>query len=218
MKKALILLAAVITFSGLQAQELKNYQDSLSYAVGILWGQNIKQQGLEVDATIVGQAIGDVLKNEGNQMDIKSANEILKKHILNKQETAKKKNMSEGMVFLTENAKRKGVTALPSGLQYEVLKEGTGAMPKATDKVTVHYTGTLVDGTVFDSSVQRGEPATFPVNGVIKGWVEALQLMKAGSKWKLFIPQDLAYGERGSGSLIGPYATLVFEVELLEVK
>lgn len=218
MKKAMILLAAIFAFNGVYAQELKNYEDSLSYAVGILWGQNIKQQDLSVDPAIVGKAIGDVLAGHENVMDIKAANDFLKKHITSKQEAAKQKNMSQGRLFLEENGKRKGVVTLPSGLQYEVLKEGTGPMPKSTDKVTVHYQGTLIDGTIFDSSIQRGEPATFPVTGVIKGWVEALQLMKVGSKWKLFIPQDLAYGERGAGGQIGPYATLIFEVELLGIQ
>lgn len=218
MKKAMILLAAIFAFHGVYAQELKNYEDSLSYAVGILWGQNIKQQDLSVDPAIVGKAIGDVLAGHENVMDIKAANDFLKKHITSKQEAAKQKNLSQGRLFLEENGKRKGVVTLPSGLQYEVLKEGTGPMPKSTDKVTVHYQGTLIDGTIFDSSIQRGEPATFPVTGVIKGWVEALQLMKVGSKWKLFIPQDLAYGERGAGGQIGPYATLIFEVELLGIQ
>ena len=211
-------MGALFSLNGLQAQELKNYQDSLSYAVGVLWGQNIKQQGLEVDATRVGQAIGDVLSGGNNLLDIKAANDLLKKHITGKQEADKQKNKGEGQAFLAENAKRKEVVTLPSGLQYEVLKEGTGALPKATDQVTVHYEGKLIDGSVFDSSIQRGEPATFPVTGVIQGWVEALQLMKTGSKWKLFIPENLAYGERGAGSMIGPYSTLIFEVELLGIK
>ena len=133
-------------------------------------------------------------------------------------EVQKKKASAAGDAFLAQNAVRAGVKVLPSGLQYEVLVDGMGEIPKSTDKVKVHYTGTLLDGTVFDSSVQRGEPATFPVTGVIKGWVEALQLMKTGSKWKLFIPQNLAYGDRGAGGQIGPYATLIFEVELLGIE
>jgi len=126
-------------------------------------------------------------------------------------------NKAAGAAFLAENAKKTGVTALPSGLQYEVMKAGTGAKPGPTDKVTTHYHGTLLDGTVFDSSVDRGQPASFPVNGVIKGWVEALQLMPVGSKWKLFIPSDLAYGDYGSPPKIQPGATLIFEVELISV-
>ncbi len=128
------------------------------------------------------------------------------------------KNASEGEKFLADNGRRKGVTTTASGLQYEVLKAAEGAKPTATDSVSVHYHGTLVSGKVFDSSVERGEPATFPVNGVIPGWTEALQLMPVGSKWKLFIPAKLAYGERGAGQDIGPNSTLVFEVELLKIE
>ncbi len=124
----------------------------------------------------------------------------------------------EGQEFLAENGERDGVISLESGLQYEVINEGTGATPALTDKVRTHYHGTLIDGTVFDSSVERGEPISFPVNGVIAGWTEALQLMKVGSKWRLFVPFDLAYGERGAGQDIGPFATLIFEVELLEIE
>jgi FKBP-type peptidyl-prolyl cis-trans isomerase FklB len=125
--------------------------------------------------------------------------------------------IEEGANYLQENAKREGVTTLPSGLQYEVIKDGTGSIPTLEDNVTTHYHGTLVDGTVFDSSVDRGEPASFPVGGVIKGWTEALQLMSVGSKWKLYVPYDLAYGERGAGAQIGPYSTLIFEVELISI-
>ena len=127
-------------------------------------------------------------------------------------------NQAAGKEFLLENAKRDGVFTTVSGLQYEVLAQGSGASPKATDEVTVHYHGTLTDGRVFDSSVERGQPATFPVNGVIPGWIEALQLMNVGSKYKLFIPSDLAYGERGAGQMIGPNSTLIFEVELISIK
>ena len=134
----------------------------------------------------------------------------------------KQKKESESMIedganYLQENAKREGVTTLPSGLQYEVINDGTGPMPTIEDNVTTHYHGTLIDGTVFDSSVDRGEPASFPVGGVIKGWTEALQLMSVGSKWKLYVPYDLAYGERGAGAQIGPYSTLIFEVELISI-
>jgi len=123
----------------------------------------------------------------------------------------------DGKTFLAENAKKTGVVVLPSGLQYKIMAAGTGPKPKATDTVTTHYHGTLIDGTVFDSSVQRGQPISFPVNGVIKGWQEALQLMPVGSKWQLFIPSDLAYGSRGAGGAIGPDATLIFEVELIAI-
>ena len=135
-----------------------------------------------------------------------------------KQKTDGEKNVKDGEAFLAANAKKEGVKTLPSGLQYKVIKSGAGKSPKATDTVKVHYHGTLIDGTVFDSSVERKEPATFPVNGVIPGWIEGLQLMKEGDKWQLFIPAKLAYGERGAGQDIGPNSALIFEVELLEVK
>ncbi len=135
-----------------------------------------------------------------------------------KQKTDGGKNLKEGEAFLAANAKKEAVTTLPSGLQYKVLKSGKGKSPKATDTVKVHYHGTLLDGTVFDSSVERGEPATFPVNGVIPGWVEALQIMKEGDKWQLTIPPKLAYGERGAGGKIGPNSVLVFDVELLSIE
>ena len=127
-------------------------------------------------------------------------------------------NLSQGEVFLTENGKREGVVSLPSGLQYEVIHDGNGETPGNTDTVVTHYRGTLIDGKEFDSSHRRGEPASFPVNRVISGWTEALQLMTVGSKWKLFIPANLAYGERGAGKVIGPHATLIFEIELLEIQ
>jgi len=127
-------------------------------------------------------------------------------------------NLSQGEAFITENGKREGVVSLPRGLQYEVIHDGSGDRPGATDTVVTHYRGTLIDGKEFDSSHRRGEPASFPVNRVISGWTEALQLMTVGSKWKLFIPSNLAYGERGAGKVIGPNATLIFEIELLEIR
>lgn len=219
MKKSMILLVSLFSFSVLNAQELKNAEDSLSYAVGILWGQAIKQQGItSINTDLVGYAIGDALKGEEGKMDIKAANTVLRNYMEQKKAIEKNRNMAEGEAFLRENAKRESVVTLPSGLQYEILREGSGATPVATDRVKVHYEGRLIDGTVFDSSVQRGEPASFGVTQVIKGWVEALQLMQVGSKWKLYIPQDLAYGDRGAGGQIGPYATLIFEVELLDIE
>ena len=128
-----------------------------------------------------------------------------------------KENLEEGLKFLAENRDKKGIVETASGLQYKILEEGDGEKPSPTDEVKCHYHGTLIDGTVFDSSIQRGEPAVFPVNGVIQGWVEALQMMSAGSKWRLFVPSDLAYGERGAGGAIGPNTTLIFDVELLEI-
>jgi FKBP-type peptidyl-prolyl cis-trans isomerase FklB len=144
-----------------------------------------------------------------------------KEMMAKQQELAKKlgeKNKKEGEAFLSENRKKEGIKALPSGLQYKVVKAGTGKKPKSTDTVTTHYRGTLIDGTEFDSSYRRGQPASFPVSGVIAGWTEALQLMEEGAKWQLFIPPNLAYGERGAGSQIGPNATLIFEIELISIQ
>jgi FKBP-type peptidyl-prolyl cis-trans isomerase FklB len=192
--------------------------DSLSYSLGVLIAQNLKQQGLEgVDATSLAKGLEDALKGDSLKIDINTANQNVQNYMQAQQSKKFEKNISEGKKFLDENAKRAGVTTLPSGLQYEVMKAGTGPKPTADQQVTVHYHGTLMDGTVFDSSVERGEPATFGVTQVIQGWVEALQLMPVGSKWKLFIPSELAYGERAAGPTIGPYSTLVFEVELLEI-
>ncbi|MEC8273499.1 MAG: FKBP-type peptidyl-prolyl cis-trans isomerase, partial [Bacteroidota bacterium] len=155
----------------------------------------------------------------GNEVIIneEDANMLLQEYYIELSQKKSQEAISIGQAFLDENAKNEGVITTASGLQYEVINKGTGATPVESDQVTVHYHGTLVDGTVFDSSVERGQPATFPVNGVIPGWVEALQLMNVGSKYKLYIPSDLAYGERGAGGSIGPNETLIFEVELLSI-
>jgi len=205
-------------FGTLQAQNLKTQMDSLSYSLGVLVAQNLKSQGLDqLDANSLAQGLTDALGDGETAVDFNQANAIVQDYMKNKQMEAHKGNIEAGKKFLEENAKREGVKTLESGLQYEVISAGEGASPSATDKVTVHYHGTLIDGKVFDSSVERGQPATFPVNGVIPGWVEALQLMKVGDKWKLFIPHELAYGERGAGQDIGPFSTLIFEVELLSI-
>lgn len=192
--------------------------DKFSYAIGLGIGQNLSSmgiQGLAVDD--FAQAIRDVL--EGNQTAIShnEAREIVNKSFEELEAKMSAVAIEQGKAFLEENKKRPGIVTLPSGLQYEVINEGTGKKPKATDQVRCHYEGTLVDGTLFDSSIQRGEPAVFGVNQVIPGWVEALQLMSEGAKWKLYIPSDLGYGARGAGEMIPPHSTLVFEVELLEV-
>ena len=191
--------------------------DKFSYAIGLGIGQNLSSmgiQGLAVDD--FAQAIRDVL--EGNQTAIShnEAREIVNKYFEELEAKMSAVAIEQGKAFLEENKKRPGIVTLPSGLQYEVINEGTGKKPKATDQVRCHYEGTLVDGTLFDSSIQRGEPAVFGVNQVIPGWVEALQLMSEGAKWKLYIPSDLGYGARGAGEMIPPHSTLVFEVELLE--
>lgn len=208
----------LITLFHATAQKQSESMDSLSYSVGILVATNLKSQGIEdINAQDLSLGISDVINGKNPRINMEDANRILQDYMTQQQDKMKQEANKVGAEFLAQNAKRKGVTVLPSGLQYEIIKAGTGEKPKATDKVKTHYHGTLIDGTVFDSSVNRGEPATFPVNGVIKGWVEALQLMPVGSKWKLFIPYDLAYGERGAGAMIKPYSTLVFEVELLEI-
>ncbi len=215
--KLLIVIIAVCFISNSSWAQNSEKMDSLSYSLGVLIAQNFKQQGLEsVEANEVAEGISDVLAGK-EKMTVEKANEIFGAHMEAKQKDMHKDNVEAGKKFLEENAKRDGVITLPSGLQYEILTEGSGPKPAATDKVTTHYHGTLIDGTVFDSSVERGQPATFPVNGVIAAWVEALQLMPTGSKWKLYCPSDLAYGDRGAGQLIGPFATLVFEVELISI-
>jgi FKBP-type peptidyl-prolyl cis-trans isomerase FklB len=162
--------------------------------------------------------INDVLSDKSEpKISNAEAQKILQEYFSKQQELKSKKAIEEGENFLAENGKKKGVTTLESGLQYEVITKGEGAKPTLNDQVTTHYHGTLIDGTVFDSSVERGQPATFPVSGVIKGWTEALQLMSVGSKWKLFVPYNLAYGERGAGANIGPFTTLIFEVELISI-
>jgi FKBP-type peptidyl-prolyl cis-trans isomerase FklB len=186
--------------------------------LGVNVAKSVKNQGLEsIDSEAIAQAFTDVF--EGNELKIseQESNVILQEYFGKLAQKAQSQNVEAGQNFLAENAKRDGVVTTATGLQYEVLTEGSGDSPKETDQVTVHYHGTLIDGTVFDSSVERGQPATFPVNGVIPGWVEALQLMNPGAKFKLFIPSNLAYGERGTGGAIGPNATLIFEVELISI-
>lgn len=197
------------------AQNLDNKMDSISYSVGYLMGKNLQQQGFEkLNYDDLKSGIIHALENSDTAISELEMQQYFKQAM----DDIEKNKAKEGMDFLNENKKRPEVVALPSGLQYEVIIAGDGAFPKATDKVKTHYHGTLLDGTVFDSSVERNEPISFPVNGVIKGWQEALQLMKVGSKWRLYVPHDLAYGERGAGAQIKPYATLIFEVELLDIE
>ena len=218
MKKILFFLIIGLASFKIQAQNNTKPMDSISYSLGVLLGQNLKSQGLDiVDLGVLKDAINDVFKGNPLKVTAENASKNLDTYMKAQQAKKFEKNITEGKTFLAANAKKTGVKVLPSGLQYEVIKEGDGPMPKATDEVLTHYHGTLINGDVFDSSVQRGEPISFPVNGVIKGWTEALQLMKTGSKWKLYVPSDLAYGERGAGPKIGPHTTLIFEVELIKV-
>ena len=209
-------LIAFFATSILNGQNQKNKMDSISYSVGVLMAQNLKGfEGLDVKQ--IAKGMEDVLEGKNLKIEVEDAQEIYQKYAVQMKAKQNAALTQKGAEFLAQNAQRKEVTVLDSGLQYEVLKSGSGQKPSATSKVTVHYTGTLIDGSVFDSSVKRGQPATFGVNQVIRGWTEALQLMPEGSKWKLFIPYNLGYGDRGAGQSIPPYATLIFEVELLKV-
>ena len=192
--------------------------DKFSYAIGLGIGQNLLSMGANgIVVNDFAQAINDIL--EGNQPAIshQEAREIVNKYFEELEAKMSAASIEQGKAFLEENQKRPNIVTLPSGLQYEVINEGTGKMAKATDQVKCHYEGTLIDGTMFDSSIKRGQPATFGVNQVIPGWVEALQLMPEGSKWKLYIPSELGYGAQGAGEMIPPHSTLIFEVELLDV-
>ena len=200
--------------------------DKLSYALGLGIGRQLAQMGAEqLSIDDFAQAIKDVVAGGRLKLDEAEAQVIVQEFFQKQEEKQRaaaaemgKKAKEEGEKYLAENAKKEGVVTLPSGLQYLVIKEGNGKRPKATDKVKCHYEGMLVDGTLFDSSVQRGEPATFPLNQVIAGWTEGLQLMTEGSKYRFFIPYTLGYGERGAGASIPPFAALVFDVELIEVQ
>ena len=206
------------------AKTFKNEKEKLSYSIGMDVGGVIKRQGIEVDPDAVIRGFRDAYKGKTllTEEEMRQQIQALHTKLMERQaEDMKKqvnKNKSEGEKFLAENAKKEGVKTLPSGLQYKELQAGTGKTPSVSDSVTTHYSGTLIDGTEFDSSYKRGEPVTFPVSGVIAGWTEALQLMKEGAKWQLFIPSSLAYGERGAGQHIGPGSTLIFEVELIKVQ
>ena len=193
--------------------------EKVSYALGLSLGNNLLGSGVNaLNYAKLAKGIQDVMEQNVPEISYQEAQTIIGDFFQALQEKVGEAAKSEGKAFLAENAKRAEVVTLVSGLQYEVITEGTGTTPKASDSVSVHYHGSLIDGTVFDSSVNRGEPATFGVTQVISGWVEALQLMPVGSKWKLFIPSDLAYGAQGAGQSIAPHSTLIFEVELLEIK
>jgi FKBP-type peptidyl-prolyl cis-trans isomerase len=219
-------LALGLLVSSVSAQDkpdLTNPKQKTSYAIGLDIATSLKRQDIDVDAKALAAGIADgfagkpALTEEEQKAAIMDLQKSAMAKAEEKQKAAAEKNLKAGEAFLAANAKKEGVKTTASGLQYKIIKSGTGPSPKPTDIVKVHYTGTLVDGTVFDSSVRRGEPATFPVKGVIPGWTEALQLMKVGDKWQLVIPAMLAYGEEGPGS-IGPNSTLIFEVELLGIE
>lgn len=245
MKKSIVLAAAILVTASLSAQQkksavkrtngvastavlLKTQNDSLSYSIGMSLASFYKQQGItNINTAVLNRAINDINTGKAQLTEEQMSNcvnNFMQQRQQQKMAESRKANAGiieanhkAGEAFLAANKAKPGVVTTASGLQYEVIKEGTGPKPSATDKVKVHYHGTLLDGTVFDSSVDRGEPIEFPVNGVIQGWVEALQLMPVGSKWKLFIPSNLAYGDAGAGPKITPGSTLVFEVELLGI-
>src|SRR5207302_1117839 len=203
-----------------KSPQLKDQKDKVSYSIGMNIGANLSRQKVDINPDILAAGIKDAIagKPQLTQDQVKDVMQQFEKDMEQKQKESGEKNKAEGAKFLEENKNKPGVKTTASGLQYKMEKEGTGAQPKATDMVTVNYRGTLIDGTEFDSSYKRGQPATFPLNGVIKGWTEGLQLMKVGSKYQFFVPPNLAYGERAVGPDIAPNSTLIFEVELLDAK
>lgn len=233
MRRRMVALAAsaavLFLASGCTAQEKKleltTLKDKVSYGIGLNIGKDFKEQEIDVDVNLLARGIKDSLAGSEaalTEEQMKEAFEAFQKEIAAKQEAKSKalaeKNLKDGEAYMAENGKKEGVVTLPSGLQYKVIEEGSGKSPRASDTVTVNYRGALIDGKEFDSSIKRGEPATFPVGGVIPGWTEALQLMKEGAKWQIVIPPGLAYGERGAMPVIGPNSTLVFDVELIKVQ
>ncbi len=215
-----LLSLAGSSFAQDKSTPLKDSKDKVSYSIGLNIGFNLKKQNVSINPDTFVLGLKDALAGKPQMTDeqVKETMTAFEKEMIDKQKAAGVKNGADGEKFLAENKKKEGVKATASGLQYKVVKEGTGAQPKEKDTVMANYRGTLIDGTEFDSSYKRGQPATFPVSGVIKGWTEALQMMKVGSKYQLFIPASLAYGERAIGPDIGPNSTLIFEVELLDVK
>ena len=222
--RVIVVLGILFLVSQVGAQEklvLKNQKEKVSYIIGMDIGGNLKKQSIDIDPNILVKGIQDGLAGAKpllTNQEIQETMVAFKREMVAKQEETAKKNKVDGEAFLAENKKKEGVKTLPSGLQYKVIKAGTDKKPKLSDTVTSHYRGTLIDGTEFDSSYKRGQPATFPVSGVIPGWTEALQLMGEGAKWQIFVPSNLAYGERGAGIAIGPSATLIFEIEIISIQ
>ena len=224
--KKLIAVALLLSLFGVAvlAQKKgtpKTQKEKVSYSLGMNIGKNMKMQGIEVDQEYLVKGMRDALSNAKAAMsekDMETAMKAFQQEMQTKQIYADDKNKKDGEAFLAANKKKDGVITLASGLQYKVIKMGTGPKPTSLQIVTCNYRGTLIDGKEFDSSSRYGKPAEFPVGGVIKGWIEALQLMPVGSKWELYIPADLAYGENGAGQTIGPNAALIFEIELLSIK
>jgi len=228
--KKLIAFTLVLSLLGVtvQAQKKgtpKTQKEKVSYSLGVNIGKNMKTQGIDADQDFLAQGLKDGLSNAKTAMsdkDMETTMGAFQQEMMTKMQAKQKveggKNKTDGEAFLVANKKKDGVITLPSGLQYKVIKMGNGPKPTASQTVTCNYRGTLIDGKEFDSSTRYGKPAEFPVGGVIKGWIEALQLMPVGAKWELYVPSDLAYGENGAGQTIGPNATLIFEIELLSIK
>jgi FKBP-type peptidyl-prolyl cis-trans isomerase FklB len=224
MKTILLSLACVsllaYSLPAAETNTLKNQKEKVSYTMGFNLGNNWKSQEIDVDLDLIVQGVKDAQAGKQpvlTDTEMRETMNALQKEMRDKRQQRAEKNKKEGEAFLAENKTKPGIVTLPDGLQYKILTEGKGQSPKSNDTVTVNYRGTLIDGTEFDSSIKRGQPATFGVNRVIKGWTEALLLMKPGAKWQLFIPADLAYGPGGSGK-IGPNSTLLFEVELISAQ
>ncbi|MFH0988400.1 MAG: FKBP-type peptidyl-prolyl cis-trans isomerase [bacterium] len=218
---ALLVICFTVTIIAQQKPALKNQKEKASYALGLNTGRQMQSEAVELDIASFMKGLEDGFLQKNALLTDKELQDVAEKfrtEMTAKYNETLKKNLKEGEAFLAENKKKQGVITLPSGLQYKVIKNGTGKQPKATDTVTVHYRGTLTNGKEFDSSYKRNEPTTFPLNQVIKGWTEGVQLMKVGSKWQFFIPSQLAYGERAMGAEIKPNSTLIFEVELVGIK
>jgi FKBP-type peptidyl-prolyl cis-trans isomerase FklB len=217
--KIFVILICFFFFgTAVYGQKLKNGVDSVSYALGVLYGKNIQSGGFQLSADIFAQTVQKVLQNESLDMTPEEANVVVNHQYQKNLLVRFEKNLTDGRAFLNNNKNAPGVVVLPSGLQYKIIKQGTGAKPTATDKANVHYHGTLIDGTIFESSVERNQPIELTVNQVIPGWIEALQLMPVGSKWVLYIPSELAYGlHPRPGGAIEPNMALIFEVELLSI-
>jgi FKBP-type peptidyl-prolyl cis-trans isomerase FklB len=228
MKKFIVISILLSFFGGAvlaqKSNTPKTKKEKISYSIGVNLGKSMKMQGLDIDQGLLFQGIKDGVNNSKTAMtekDMEATMSAFQQEMMSKMQAKQKvdgeKNKKDGEAFLAANQKKDGVITLPSGLQYKVLKEGTGAKPTASQTVKCNYRGTFINGKEFDRSENHGGPAEFPVGGVIKGWIEALQLMPVGSKWQLFVPSDLAYGPNGQGQMIGPNAVLIFEIELLSI-
>lgn len=218
---AVVAGSILISTNSFAAKELKTDAEKFSYTIGYQIGFSLKRESMEVDAKLVAQAIEDVLKGRKPAMsedDMRAAYAAGQQRMAAKKAEKGKAAKKKGEDFLAKNKSKKGIKTTKSGLQYKVVKKGKGKQPKTTDTVVVHYKGTLIDGTVFDSSYQRNQPLTIPLTNVIKGWQEAMPMMKTGSKWQVYIPSDLAYGPNGAGGNIGPNEALIFDIELIDIK